>query len=420
MSSPLVRRLIAGQLFIGVSNGLVMPTWFLYLDQVRGFGAEAAGLSFTLRAVGMIALAPVAGALTDRRGPRGVVLAGTVCTVAGALGLGMSSWLAPSLAASFLTGAGVAFTGPSTRTVLLNSVPVAQRAQAATASFMMWNLGLGGGSLAGGLIASPRHPGSFLVLFGLMALLGVLTRLVNLPAMPRGGGGRAAGRARRVPVSRAFACYLVLATALQFAGYGQTTSGLPGLATTLLGVSSRTIGVAMAVNTCVILLTSPLTRRVLRGGVSRARILGLTGGLWALCWGLVMAGTALGFPAVAVVGFYAVFGIGEVLLAASSSPLVAELAPDDALGRYLGLDTFTRQLGSALGPVMSGALIAGRGVVLYPAICAATCLLAPALAVPIARLTPPAAPVPPVAPGPQARVVGGRQDAGRGRGQGGE
>ena len=69
--------------------------------------------------------------------------------------------------------------------------------------------------------------------------------------------------------------------------------------------------------------------------------------------------------------------------------------------------------------VMSGALIAGRGVVLYPAICAATCLLAPALAVPLARLTQPAAPVPPVAPGPQARVVG-RQDAGRGRGQGGE
>jgi MFS family permease len=339
----------------------------------------------------MIAVVPLAGSLVDRRGPRGVVLAGTVCTVAGALGPGLSAWPAPALAGSFLIGAGSALTTPATRAVLLNAVPSRQRTQAATASFMMWNLGLGGGSLAGGLLASPRHAASFTVLFGLMAALSVLTRLVNLPAMPRRTPRHAArprGPAARAAVTPVFACYLMLAAALQFAGYGQTTSGLPGLAATLLGVPPRTVGVALAVNTGVILLTSPLTRRI-SGRASHSRTLGLVAGLWAGCWGLVMLGAAVhrpGSAATAVIAFYAVFGIGEVLLAAASSPLVAELAPDGALGRYLGMDTLTRQLGGALGPAMSGMLIADHATLSYPAICAGTCLLAVPIAWRLGRL----------------------------------
>lgn len=69
-----------------------------------------------------------------------------------------------------------------------------------------------------------------------------------------------------------------------------------------------------------------------------------------------------------------------MLLAASASPLVADLAPDGTLGRCLGLDTLTRQLGSALGPVMSGALNAAHATLAYAAACAGTCLLAVALA----------------------------------------
>jgi MFS family permease len=88
--SPLARRLVSGQLFIGIGYGLITPSWFLYLDDVRGFGATVAGFSFTLRAIGMIVTVPLAGWLIDRRGPRGAVLAGTVCTITGAAGLGLS------------------------------------------------------------------------------------------------------------------------------------------------------------------------------------------------------------------------------------------------------------------------------------------------------------------------------------------
>lgn len=381
--SPLARRLIVGQLFIGLGNGIVTPSWFLYLDRVRGFGPGIAGASFTVRAIGMIALVPIAGWLVDRHGPRGVVFTGTMCNTAGALALGFFALPTAALGGSFLAGAGVALTGPATRTVLLESVSPDERRPAAAASFQMWNLGLGAGGLIGGIIANPREPITFTVLFVALAALGVATRSLNLPAMPktRTRSPRAHGPERALLNalrSRAFACYLIIATLLQFAGYGQTTSGLPGLATTLLGVAPSIIGIALAVNTAIILLAGPATRRLVHHRRS-SNTLGAVGLLWAASWGLIAAATltmSRGLTGVSVVGFYAIFGIGEAVLAAVSTPLVATLAPPGALGTYLGLDTLTRQIGGALGPAVSGALIASHAVHLYLALTLFTCLLA--------------------------------------------
>jgi MFS family permease len=389
--SPLARRLVLGQLFIGIGYGLITPSWFLYLDHVRGFGASMAGLSFTLRAIGMIVTVPLAGWMIDRRGPRGVVLVGTVCTTAGATGLGLSPWAGPALAGSLLIGAGTAFCVPATKVVLLNAVPLAQRTRVAALSFTTWNLGLGIGSLVGGFVADPRYLPSFVLLFLATGLLSVATRLVNLPAMPPYPAQRSApggSRLRTALRSRGFACYLGIAIALQFGGYGQTTAGLPGLATTLLAVRPSTIGIALAGNTATIVLMSSLTVRFARRRRS-STTLGLVGLLWAGAWALVIAGATSRQPNIAaavIIVFYVIFGVGEALLAAVATPLVATLAPPGTLGTYLGLDTLTRQIGGALGPAVSGVLIADRAVMPYLTLNLGICLLAAPLALFLRRL----------------------------------
>jgi hypothetical protein len=112
---------------------------------------------------------------------------------------------------------------------------------------------------------------------------------------------------------------------LQFAGYGQTTSGLPGLATTRLGVAPSIVGVALAANTAIILVTAPATRRFAHQHRD-STALGTVGLLWAAAWVLIAASTVSHAPqiiAAAVIAFYVIFGIGETLLAAVSTPLVA-------------------------------------------------------------------------------------------------
>lgn len=388
----MTHRLLLGQAVLGLAEGLVAASWFLWLDQVRGFGAVAAGWSFTLRALGMIVTAPLAGWLVDRRGPRVVVLAGTLGTVTGAAALGLSPWAAPALAGSLLYGTGTALTMPATRATLVRAVSAERQSQVSSASFTLWNLGIGSGSLLGGLAADPASPPSFTALFLAAGLLGVAVRLINLPAMPRrsdGHRGPPVGGDRGRPLrSPGFTCYLVLAATLALGGYGQTASGVPGLATTLLGLSPATVGAALAANTTVILACSPLAVRFARR-VRRSSALGLTALVWSAAWATVAVGVLSGRPSgtvVGIVGFYVVFGAGQTLLAAVAVPLVVALAPPGRLGACLGLDTFTRQIGMAAGPLLSGALIAQHAVTAYLGVALAVCLAGAGLSRVLRRL----------------------------------
>ena len=312
-----------------------------------------------------------------------MILVGTVCTIGGALALALSPWQAPTLIGSLLIGAGVALSSPATRVVLLDAVAAAERRHAAATSFQMWNVGLGVGGLIGGQVADPRHPVTFTALFVALAGLGVATRILNLPAMPRGKPSQ--GRGPRTTLSPlvavrtpAFARYLLIAVLLEFVGYGQSTSGVPGLATTLLRVSPGTIGVALAANTAIILLTGPFTRRFSQRHRS-STTLGIVALLWSGAWLLVLGATIASGSALsgsAIIAFYLVFGLGETLLAAVSTPLVATLAPPGALGTYIGLDTLTRQIGGAIGPALAGALIAARIVHGYPLLMFGVCIAA--------------------------------------------
>lgn len=386
----LTRRLYFGQLCLGLGQGLVTPSWFLYFSEVRAFGATVAGYSFTLRAIGMIAIVPLAGWLIDRTGTRAVVLLGTVCTCLGVTAMGLSPWPQLALCGSFLFGAGTAFSAPATRVVLMNAVPLDTRERASTTSFTLFNVGIGLGSLVGGFAASPDSLAPFVVLFLASGVLAVVTRVVNLAAIPRGRPPRAprsASNFHAAAKSPAFVCYLLVALALNFGGYGQTSSGVPGLATILLGVSTQIMGVAFAVNTAVIVLMSPAAIRLARR-LRRSTVLISVGLVWALAWLVLAVDSA--FDSVpsgpAIVLFYVIFSIGQASLAAVAVPLIASLAPQGGLGTFISLDTLTRQIGMALGPLASGFLIADQAASAYVSSCLCSCLIASAGGLALRRL----------------------------------
>ena len=80
-------------------------------------------------------------------------------------------------------------------------------------------------------------------------------------------------------------------------------------------------------------------------------------GLWALCWGITLAGGRLGGGATAVAVFalaMVVFAIGETLLSPTLAPMVNDLAPDELRGRYNGVSTLAWTTGYMAGPVLGG------------------------------------------------------------------
>ena len=68
------RRLLVGITLSAVGNGLVLPYLVIYLGQVRGLGTGVAGLVVAWQALVSLAVAPLAGTLVDRVGPRAVLL----------------------------------------------------------------------------------------------------------------------------------------------------------------------------------------------------------------------------------------------------------------------------------------------------------------------------------------------------------
>ncbi len=147
-----------------------------------------------------------------------------------------------------------------------------------------------------------------------------------------------------------------------FVGYGQMEAGFPAFARQVSEVSTRTIGLAFAANTAVIVGLQFLVLRIIDGRRRTRVFLGLVV-LWAAAWALLgatgmVAGTLL--AAVGVVAFHVLFGLGETMLQPTVPAIVNDLASDRDRGRFNAVSAGAFQLGAITAPVVAGWLLDRR------------------------------------------------------------
>jgi MFS family permease len=105
----------------------------IYVQELLGFGPIAAGVSLLPVMVPLLLLAPVAGRLYDRIGPRGLVAAGAALLCAGLMWTATLLarleyvWLLPGYV---IIGAGIALVMTPASTDAMNTAPAALRGQA--------------------------------------------------------------------------------------------------------------------------------------------------------------------------------------------------------------------------------------------------------------------------------------------------
>jgi MFS family permease len=153
-----------------------------------------------------------------------------------------------------------------------------------------------------------------------------------------------------------------------FACYGQFESGLSAFAVQVTHISPATLGIALAANTAVIVLAQFLILRLVERR-RRSRVIALVGLIWTVAWlmagasGLVHGSHAMAVAA--IISTYALFGLGEAMLAPTVNPLVADLAPDRMVGQYNSAFALVKQLALALGPAVAGVIAAAGAYEAY-------------------------------------------------------
>src|SRR5207244_11805897 len=122
----------------------------------------------------------------------------------------------------------------------------------------------------------------------------------------------------------------------------------------------------------------------------RMRALALSAAIFsATSVAVLVVGTWLnaGVAVVALCGVIIMFSVGECLHGAVQNPLVADLAPEHLLGRYMALRTIAWQLGFMVGPALGSFLLARSPTGLWLG-AAGACLLAGAGSLALERRIP--------------------------------
>ena len=379
-----LRVLLLGRLLDSVGSGMTLSLLIVYLSQVRSLSILTASLVLTWMAVIGLITTPAVGSITDRVGPRKVMLVALLMESLGVGLMGVVDTTAKAFAVATLMALGASGLWGPLSTFIAQVVPDHQRSTAFAVSFMMLNLGLGLGGLIGASIVDVSKPETFMVLY----LADAATYLIFWVAIAtlrryggpvtrdkddievRGGWGVALRDRRLLGVVLAS---LVLITC----GYGSLEAGLAIFITDTAQLSARLIGIVFLVNTLTIVVGQLFVLKWLRGR-SRVRLLGLTALLWAASW--FLGALVPGFPTWAAVTLLLIatliFALGETVWSPTVPSLINAIAPDHLRGRYNAAQALTWSLGSMLAPVFTGVLIgAGLGV-LWAIIIACGCLVA--------------------------------------------
>jgi MFS family permease len=382
----------AGGVANSLGNGIVLPFLIIYLHEVRHFSLATSGsIVATLGAVGLVAT-PLAGRLVDHIGPRTTLMASLALLAAGFGGFPYvhHPWQAFGLAA--LAGTGNGGFAPSHSSLLAALTSREQRNVAFALQRATDNLGFGAGALVGGLIATTSVPSSFTLLFLLdagtfLAFAAVLSFVPRGEAIP--AAARAAGRYSAVLRDRTFVWLLLVIAVLVTAAYAQISTILPPYAKEHAAVTETGIGIVFFVNTVLIVVAQlPLAkalegRRRMRALAASALVFAATSAS-VLAVGLWLDATV---AVVALCGVIVLFSLGECLHGAVQNPLIADLAPEHLLGRYMALRTVAWQAGFMAGPALGSYLLARSPTGLWLGATAA-CLLAAAGSVGLERRIP--------------------------------
>lgn len=345
------QAMLIGILIMTVGQFMIIPLLALYLQVSLGESPARIGVVLTVVVVTAQGLPVITGMLSDRWGPRALLLIGIACRSLGFVGFALGHGFPLFVVSALLVGVGGAAFTPAAKAVLAQtSGPMRVEAFALRSAAV--NAGAAVGPLIGGLFFT-----HFQLVFGVAVALQAAYLVVLLVAVrsqpqpaaqrPRLGGIFVAMVGDRALLGLTVASigfwFLYTQFNFTFSLYSRDAFGLTGQ-----------VGLLFAANAVIVLalqyvLIARLSRRL--GG-------------WGLCvTGATVLATGFGCLAVlpsvgALVLFTVLFSLGELLIVPTLDTLASDISPMVTVGSYLGFVSIGWALGGVAGNLLGGALYA--------------------------------------------------------------
>ncbi len=346
--------------FLNKFGTFVLPFLAIYMTSLGYTGAQA-GLAIGAYGIGTLAACLLGGQLADRFGRRKTIVLSMFSAAAVMLCLSQARSLAGIISFAALAGLAGELYRPASSALLADLVPPGRRVTAFAAYRMSFNAGWAFGPATAGLLA--KH--SFLWLFIGDAATSVLYGLVAWFALPSGlrNKGDEISLADTWRVLRTDARFrqvlcASLAVGLVFVQMFSTVS----LKITQSGFSAGTYGVLISLNGLLVVLCElPLTTVTKRFPARRMMALGY------VLIGAGFASNALFHTLPLMVLAVALLTLGEMTAMPVAGAYVADLAPAERRGLYMGTYGMVWALAFVAGPSLGMLVFSANPLLLWTA-----------------------------------------------------
>lgn len=344
--------------FINRAGLMALPFLVLYLTKKLGYSATSAGLTLTLYGLGALVSAPFAGKLSDRIGPFLQMKISLLLSGALLLIFPLAQSFIAILGLTLLWAVASEAFRPASLAAIVGIVTPPQRKMAYSLNRLAINLGMSVGPLAGGFIIMISYPLIFWVDGATSLLAGMLLVLTTRhPARHVAHAASAGSEAQRFKVLSDkrllfFLCAIIPVVIVFF----QHEGALPLFLVHDIHLPESAYGILFTVNTLLIVIFEVPLNIAMTHWPHRH----------ALALGAFLIGAGFGATA-GVSGFWsaalavAIWTFGEMVFLPGAVAYMAEVAPEERRGEYMGMYQMTFSLGFTLSGWLGTFLLENTG-----------------------------------------------------------
>lgn len=345
---------------VNAMGGFVMPLMTIILTQSIGLSKEMAGLYLSIAGIIRLPASLLGGKLADSFGRKKVIVffdgLGIVLYLA-------AGWMHPSMAMVYvviLAGAAMTAAGPAHDSLIADLTTPANRSGAYALSYMGWNIGFAVGPVMGGLLYQNHLAWVFFgdALTAFLALLLIVFLIKEtihrtqeeIQDEERILERREEGSIFRVLMKRSILIYFAIIMFGYNYTYSQWSFMLPmQMIEQFPKDGVRYFGLLAGFNGLIVMIFTPVVTK-LAENLSHIRNAVIGGLLYAIGFGMLGVLNSLSFLFI----WAFVFTLGEIILAISVTPFIADHTPASHRGRMSAIIPMLSGLGFTLGPLGMG------------------------------------------------------------------